>query len=438
MSRRIHLTLVAVAVLFGYFAFLYINNYVTPKPHGVIVFFVHGLSPELLTLSRLYEKGPKYRLALDQLEYSALIKTYSANSLIPDAASATTARATGKKTYNGMIGQNARGQRLDNLVYRAQKKGRNTGLITTGNVTDPTLAAFYAHTSDLWNQPEIAAQYMDSSQLDLLMGGGKIAFRPASEKYPLGLRQDGRDLIQEAKERKFTVVNNADELEDLPRWRARRLLALFDDAEFPFRADLNYRFPGEKRPTQHPLLSDMVRKAIELLQYRVGGYLLIVDSALIERSITQNQAKRAIGEVFDLDIAVKTARKYAGNNALILVVSGYNSGGLTLNGPNTVSLKKDTLFEKQTNALPLITWMSGPAANPVNSIEKQEWEKLKQHGVIQTNPLAPDYSQPAFLKNSKAMTTAGDSLVLASGPGAEKIHGLMENIDLFEIIDSEL
>lgn len=438
MSRRIHLTLAAVITLFGCFAFFYINNYVTPKPHGVIVFLVHGLSPELLTLSRIYEKGPKNRLALDQLEYSALIKTYASDSLIPDAASATTAIATGKKTPFGMIGQDAKGNHLDNLVYRAQKKGRSTGLITTGNVTDPTLAAFYAHTSDLWNRPEIAAQYMDSSQLNLLMGGGKTAFRPSSEKYPPGLRQDGRDLIEEAKERKFNVVNNADELEDLPRWGAKRLLGLFDDAEFPFRADLSYWFPGEKRPTQHPLLSDMVRRSIELLQYRVGGYLLIVDSALIERSIEQNQAKRAIGEVFDLDIAIKTARKYAGKNALILVVSGYNSGGLTLNGPNSPTTAQDAFFEKHTNALPSITWMSGPGAKPVNTIEKQEWENLKRHGVIQTNSLAPDYSQPTFLKSPKARVTAGDSLILASGPGSEKIHGIMENIDLFEIIDSEL
>lgn len=65
-------------------------------------------------------------------------------------------------------------------------------------------------------------------------------------------------------------------------------------------------------------------------------------------------------------------------------------------------LPNKTLFsKKQTNALPSITWMSGPGAKPANSIEKQEWENLKRHGVIQTNSLAPDYSQPTFLKAPK-------------------------------------
>ncbi|MEZ5405321.1 MAG: alkaline phosphatase [Verrucomicrobiia bacterium] len=219
---------------------------------------------------------------------------------------------------------------------------------------------------------------------------------------------------------------------------AGRVLALFDDAELPYRADLSYWFPNQKRPTQHPLLSDMVRRAIELLQYRVGGYLLVVDSALTTRAIAQNQAKRAVGEILDLDIAVKTARKYAGKNALILVVSGYNMGGLTVHGSFPATAKGNVFFESQTNAMSAITWMSGPGALPRTPKEQAEWQRLQQQGLLQTNSLTPDYRQPAFLQSSQAFSTAGDSLVLASGPGAEKIHGILENTDLFEIINSEL
>jgi alkaline phosphatase len=438
MAPRIQLTLAAVALCFGLFAFFYVRNYVTPKPHGVIVFIAHGLNPELLTLARVYDEGLQHELYLDRLSYSALIKTYSANRLIPDEAAATMAIATGKKTPNELLGLDAKDHRLDNLIYRAQRKGRKTGLITTAQVTDPTPAAFYANTKNLANRTELAAQFMDSSQLDILMGGGKSAFRPPSENYPMGLRQDGRNLIREAKQRKFSVIDNADELEDLSVWGAGRVLALFDEAEFPYRADLAHWFPQQKRPTQHPLLSDMVRRAIELLQFRVGGYLLVVDSALIAKAISQNQAKRAVGEVLDLDIAVKTARKYAGENALIVVISGYNVGGLTVHGSFSSAVKGNALFQLQTNIIPSISWQSGPGAFPNGSKEKSELERLQRHGLVQTNPFAPDFRQPALLHAAQAYHTAGDSLVLASGPGAEKVHGILENTDLFEIINSEL
>ena len=69
----------------------------------------------------------------------------------------------------------------------------------------------------------------------------------------------------------FDIVRTRAELEAIPAWRRPKLFGAFSNTELAFANQVEER-------SQQPSLSDMVRRAIELLQYNAGGYLLVVDA----------------------------------------------------------------------------------------------------------------------------------------------------------------
>ena len=115
------------------------------------------------------------------MPHMALLTNYSNDFAAPDQAAAATAIATGVKVNNRLIGSDSEGKSLPNLIELARQAGRATGLVTNANITDPTAAAFYAHTADQNDQSAIARQLAESSGIDLVLGGGADDFLPESK-----------------------------------------------------------------------------------------------------------------------------------------------------------------------------------------------------------------------------------------------------------------
>ena len=87
-----------------------------------------------------------------------------------DSAAAATALATGHKTLNYKIGQNASGTSVTNVRELAQSKGAKTGILTTADIWDATPAGFLAHTNDRNDKDIILAQ------IDQLVKEGKVDY----------------------------------------------------------------------------------------------------------------------------------------------------------------------------------------------------------------------------------------------------------------------
>ena len=146
-----------------------------------------------------------------------------------------------------------------------------TGLVTNGLVTDPTAAAFYAHTviRDTID-PELARDWSSKRAIDIVLGGGAADFLPRNKG---GDARDERDLFREVRGSGYDVVQTPEELEADAALATRESLRSFRSAELAF-ADQTKSRGGDQ-----PRLSDMVRRGIELLQFNSGGYLLVVDAA---------------------------------------------------------------------------------------------------------------------------------------------------------------
>src|SRR6266568_7643152 len=74
---------------------------------GAVLFIGDGMGPAYITVTRVARGGSRGKLRIDGLPYTALSRTYSADSPVTDSAAAATAMACGKKTVNGVLGEDA-------------------------------------------------------------------------------------------------------------------------------------------------------------------------------------------------------------------------------------------------------------------------------------------------------------------------------------------
>src|SRR5207244_12339753 len=122
-----------------------------------------------------------------------------------------------------------------------------TGLITTGNLTDAWIAAFYAHAGNANETENIAAQFADGAKIDIALGGGANDFFPANKG---GRRKDGRDLVAEMRQKNRVIVRTKAELENTPVFGTSALLGLFGTGPLAFKNQI-------EAGGQQPELSDM-------------------------------------------------------------------------------------------------------------------------------------------------------------------------------------
>lgn len=453
MKIRNQLLALVCLLVFIAFGFLFFQKWAVQKPFGIILFVSDGLSTNLLTAARIYEQGPENRMTVETLPHVALLSNYSNDFAVPDAAAAATAIATGIKGNNRALAVDPHDptRALVSLLTMAHEAGRATGIVTTGRLTDPTPAAFYAHAADVRDSQAIALQFLTNAKVDIAMGGGLAQFTPEAKG---GQRKDGRDLWLELRSKGFTTVRTKEELENTPSYLTRPLAGLFADGDLPYSSEV-------QSGSQQPSLSDMVRRAIEFLQTNSGGYFLVVDAALVSRAAEQNSGERVLTETIDFDHAVATALDYAGEKALILAVGKHDVGGLTLNG---YPLRGDhglAMLGINAGGVPAVTWSTGP-----NGIRPAPSAPVKQAPVpataavasvsgtagVTTNPGAnavaavhppPEpprnlKAEPAAFGAPEALNTARDVIGVGAGPGSERLQGFMDNTDVFRILKGVL
>jgi alkaline phosphatase len=407
-------------LVFAGLGILYFQHWVIRKPFGVILFIGEGLAPGRLATTRTYSGGASTRLSLDSMPHVALLTNYSKDFAAPDQGAAATAIATGVRVANGAIAIDGDKKPIPSIVELARENGRATGLVTDTKLTDPTSAAFYAHPVDANDVEKIAAEFVDGAKIDIAMGGGAAQFLPAAKG---GGRQDGRDLLLDLRGNGFDIVRNRSELEAVPAWRRPKLFGAFNDAELAFVNQVEERGP-------QPSLSDMVRRAIQLLQYNPGGYLLVVDAGLMRKAAQENNGERTLMQTLELDRAVAVARRYAGQKSTVIVCGDVAIGGMNLNG---FPFRQDSgiaLLGLNSAGQPWITWATGPHGTT-------------SYGAAiipskQPNDQPEGQVEPAALYTKSALPTVDDVIVFGSGPGAEALQGILDSTAIFKILRSEL
>jgi alkaline phosphatase len=414
MSNKLRNRFIALACLLVFIGVgvLFHANWVVQKPFAIILFLTDNLTTSTLTAARIYKNGADARLNFEKLPHLGLVTTHAADFAVSDSAAAATAIATGQKVNNRSVGVDPSGKPLRNLFDLARKHGRAVGLITNARVSDTTTAAFYARTANPQDAQEIVAQLADAANIDVILGGGQADFLPEHKE---GRRTDGRDLFIEMRRKGYDIAQNKSELENIPPWRAPRLLGIFSSGDLAFADEIQ---SGAAEPT----LAEMVVAAIRLLQYNRKGYLLVVDCGLAGKAASQNQGERMLRELLALDEAIASAMTFAGQNSVILLVGKQSVGGLRLNGYPFRNDKGVAVVGINSQGIPSLTWASGPG-NRAASADVRD---------------AGPTNEPSAIGAPAAVGVAEDGIVAGSGEGSEKLQGFNDNTQVFQVIAENL
>jgi alkaline phosphatase len=420
MKRRNQLLALLCLAVFAGLGVLYFKHWVVQKPFGIILIIGEGLAPERIALTRVYVGGADARLALDGMPHVALVKNHSNDFAVSDQAAAASALATGTNVNNRAVSIDPNGKALPTILELARKSGRATGLVTNGSVTNATCAAFYAHASNPNDVDQLAQQLVEGGKIDICMGTSTPEFVPATKQ---GERQDNRDLLLELRQNGFDVVRSRAELESIPPWRRSKLFGAFGSGD-----------NQGKGLSDEPALSDMVRRAVELLQYNPRGYLLIVDAARMRKAAETNNAEKTLSETAELDRAVATAQRYAGPKSMIIVCGDTAIGGLHASG---FPFRKDSgiaVLGLNPSGEPWMTWATGP-----NGTQLYHAGKIPETQTPE-NPEAAkkEQSEPAAFYTKSALDTVEDVVALGSGQGTDALQGTIDNTRIFRLMRDEL
>jgi len=347
----------------------------TNRAKNIILYIGDGMGITTITAARIMAgqrlnpaAGEEHELAMDQLPYSALSRTYSVNQQTSDSAPTATAILAGVKTKNKIIGVGpsvvpndfktvTAANKIPTILHLAKKLGKAAGVVTTTRVTHATPAACYAHSPDRdWECdadikgesksaheagfPDIARQLLEfpetngTPQIDVVLGGGRNKFLPKDPppgqtnqpNHPKGSRLDQRNLIAEWTNRFERAHYVADRTSLLltEASEVSHLLGLFNTDNLPYDA--------ERDKAKDPSLMEMTAKALQILQKNPDGFFLMVEGGRIDHGHHAGNAYRALTDAIAFDDAIRYGMEHTNPEETLIIVTADHSHTLTLSG----------------------------------------------------------------------------------------------------------
>jgi alkaline phosphatase len=355
---------------------------------NVILIIGDGMDDQQITIARNYLVGSGGRLTLDDMTFRGAVQVQAVYedrpnvpSYISDSANSATSVATGALTSPTRIGTTPQtDQDLVSILELAQDAGLRTGIVTTASLTDATPASFVAHINqrqcqgprDMESYVErlrlrvdcsrdykanggrgsISEQLADSG-VDVLLGGGSRYFDQPVE--------GGEDIsvTDEAVSHGYRVIRSRDELLQLDdtgpvlglfsndtmpvRWRGKNGARATRIERVDGRPRLPEAFSCEPNPGFEgiPTLAEMTATALERLDNE-RGFLLVVESASIDKQSHERRPCGHIGELGQLDEALALALDYAKTHpqTMVLVTADHSHAAQLVaeNGGNLFEL----------------------------------------------------------------------------------------------------
>ena len=431
-----------------------------PRAKNVILFIGDGMGISTITAARIYEAqkrgetGEENRLSFETFPNVALVKTYNTNAQVPDSAGTATAIHSGLKTRIGVLGigpdaekgvcKDALAHPLPLLGEEVKARGLALGIVTTTRITHATPASVYSRSADRdWesdtNIPadqqgqgckDIALQLAEA-RFDVALGGGTAMFYG---KQAGGRRGDAAADLPGAWAAKNggVVVKSAAELAAAPM--DKPVLGLFHPSHMSFMAE-------RKADSTEPTLTDMTAQAIARLEADPDGFYLMVEGGRIDHGHHAGQAGFALEEAVEFARAVQWAVDHTDPAETLIMVTADHSHVFTIAG-----------YPKRGNdILGLVVPPKGSGedggdgVSPLLAADGKPYTTLSyangpgavsgERPVPQTGIAARQQS----LVPTGIETHGGEDVALfATGPGADRARGVIEQNVIYSIIRKAL
>ena len=321
------------------------------------VIFIHpdGTSPSHFAAGRFASVGPDGRLNWDNMTKAGVYLGHMEDQLVGTSNAGAVTHAFGIKAFSGSYGLDEEGNPYTSLsgqegmtiMEEAIAAGKATAVINSGFIAEPGTGVFLADAENRGNVQEITLEIVESG-VDVIMGGGEIHYLPLGVEGRFGeegIREDGRNLIEEAQEDGYTVVYTLEELASLPA-DTEKVLGIFaaedtyndtDEAaliEQGFVDDngelILYGQPGNENP---PTVAQMLEATLGLniFQNPENGMFVVLEEEATDNFGNNNNAVGTIEAVLRADAAIGVAQDYIDNinpHTLLITAADSDGGGL--------------------------------------------------------------------------------------------------------------
>ncbi|MCE9625452.1 MAG: alkaline phosphatase [Deltaproteobacteria bacterium] len=277
----------------------------------------------------------------------------------------------------------ANGHPCVNILEKAQAQGKGTGVVSNARVSGPGVAPYLTHSLDSEQENEIAAKIFEDPKVDVLLAGGAQNLIPQNKSTAMltsadiarsgvitaipdraidinpgvfgpilptatpsanpnamklsdvsecsgidaaldgaSQRADQSNLIENTKSKGYQFVCKGDQLSAIASAADTKLLGIFSASTFP-------RSPDRKSLSALPSLADLTSKAIEVLDKKPNGFLLVVQGGMTSQVAQENDPGTLLQEGLDFDAAITAALAYADahSDTLVIVTSDHETGG---------------------------------------------------------------------------------------------------------------
>ncbi|TRY84112.1 hypothetical protein DNTS_032954 [Danionella cerebrum] len=427
----------------------------THRAKNIILFLGDGMGVSTVSAARILRgqmeglSGEETILAMDTFPHVALSKTYCVDRQVSDSASTATAYHCGVKANAKTLGLSAKavvyqcnttfGNEVFSVLHRAKAQGKSVGIVTTTRVQHASPAGAYAHSvSRSWYSDadlpssailqgctDIATQLVTNTDIDVILGGGRMYMTPEGTpdpEYPSsssrkGDRKDKRNLINvwlnARKGRNAQYVWNKEQFNAVNVKTTDCLMGLFEPKDMKFEAFRNR--------TNDPSIVEMTEKAIRILSKNPKGFFLFVeDDGRIDHGHHGGVAKLALTETVMLDRAIQRAAELTHESDTLTVVTADHSHVFTFGG-NTP--RGNPIFGLATKLgeddLPFtsILYANGPGYTHVNG---------SRENLTAVDIFDDEYMQQAAVPLEIETHGGEDVAIYAKGPMAHLFHGVQE------------
>jgi alkaline phosphatase len=449
-----------------------------PRAKKVILFIGDGMGISTITAARIYEAqkrgetGEENQLSFEKFDNVALVKTYNTNAQVPDSAGTATAMHSGVKTRIGVLGigpQAERGVCADALAFplpllgeEVKQRGLALGIVTTTRLTHATPASVYARSADRdWESdaamPEgerdqgckdIAAQLAEAD-FDVALGGGTAAFYGKEKGGRRG--DEAADLPAAWAARSGgSIVRDAAGLKAAPK--DKPVLGLFSPSHMTYMAE-------RKDDSPEPTLTDMTAEAIQRLNADPDGFYLMVEGGRIDHAHHGGQAGYALEEAVEFARAVQWAVDHTDPEETLILVTADHSHVLTIagypqRGNDILGLvvppqgrgedggDGSPALAEDGKPYTTLGYANGPGAvhghdddDDDDADEAQGDDDAQGRPVPQTGIAA---RQQATVPLGSETHGGEDVALFATGPGADRARGVIEQNVIYAIIRKAL
>ena len=425
-------------------------------PKNIILMISDGCGYNHIDAASLYQYGKTGAQVYERFPVKYGVSTHPANGVVyepdkmwkyfdrirlrpTDSAASATAMATGVKTYNGAICFDMEKKPLENIVERAEKLGKATGVVSSVMFTHATPAGMVAHNKSRNRYGQIAREMILESSIDVIMGAGHPLFDNDGKKWDKTLYAfvGGKTIWQKLID--GNAGNDADGDGIVDFWKLIQNRTDFQglmEGDTPKRVigipevhetlQCNRSGDGKADPyvvpfnENIPTLEEMTRGALNILDNDPDGLFLMIEGGAIDWASHDNQAGRMIEEEIDFNKAVEAVVSWVEKNnsweeTLVIVTGDHETGYLT--GPGSGIDRKPVwkpLVNNGKGKVPGMEWHSGGHTNSLLPVyAKGTGSELFRNYIV-----GEDQVRGEYIDN----TTIGKVMLKLFGKDSKNFH----------------